>query len=359
MGLVIVLSVFLVASVVTIVNSVDLTVTTIYNYFRVTTPIIPQHSGLRVDDDDRKALGRMPGIDRVVDATGFFMNVNTVFGQEPFICFGLSDSDRDYIIRRSRDRLVEGRMPLPGAPEAILSENLVRNKKLKLGDVVAGPDDKGAIAGMPVPVRLVGVLDGPTWIAFTSRQFCEEAAPFLPQFVLVTARPPISLAVLSKRLDATLDSSQVQVESYDYLVSYLRSSLESMYLIMTMVNAMVILVVAIMSGMLSNIYFTHRISEFAILSAIGVRRARLLWHAVSETGIVTCIGWVVGIISTWLILGALRGRVFEPRGMLIDPRDPMALLYTLPIPIMITAFAVATVAYRLARLDPVTIIERR
>ena len=147
--------------------------------------------------------------------------------------------------------------------------------------------------------------------------------------------------------------------SYNGLVSDLRESLQSMYLIMTMVNAMVILVVAIMSGMLSNIYFTQRIAEFAILSAIGMRRDLPATRAVSETAIVTAAGWAVGVAFTWLALGFMRGAVFEPRGMLINPRDMVALAYTVPIPIMITVFAIVTIAYRLARLDPVSIIERR
>ena len=42
LAFVIVLSVFLIASVVTIVNSIDLTVLTIYNYTKVFTPVMPR-----------------------------------------------------------------------------------------------------------------------------------------------------------------------------------------------------------------------------------------------------------------------------------------------------------------------------
>jgi ABC-type antimicrobial peptide transport system permease subunit len=114
-----------------------------------------------------------------------------------------------------------------------------------------------------------------------------------------------------------------------------------------------------MSGMLSNIYFTQRITEFAILSAIGMRRSALLWHAVSETAVVTAIGWVLGMLVTWAAMDLMKDSVFERRGMLIDPHDPLALAYTTPIPVIITLFAMATIFIRLSRLDPVTIIERR
>ncbi|HEX5324667.1 MAG TPA: ABC transporter permease [Capsulimonadaceae bacterium] len=359
MAVVIVLSVFLIAAVVTIVNSVDLTVTTIYNYTRIITPIIPQHSALSVDAHDESLLKHTGGVGRVIDTSGFFMNINTVFGQVPFICFGLSSADRNYVLGLSGDHLSTGRWPQPGKPEAVLAEGLVRNKKLKLGSIVAGPRDQGGIAGTPVPVRLVGILSGPTWIAFTDKKFVDVGLPFQPRVALVTARDPSKLAALSARLDHLIDRTQVQVLSYHNLVRDLRHSLEAMYLIMTLVNAMVILVVALMSGMLSNIYFTQRISEFATLAAIGIRRATLLWHAVSETAIVTGIGWVIGMTVTWILMALFKGRLFEPRGMLINPCDQLALFYTIPIPFIITAFAVATIAYRLSRLDPVTIIERR
>lgn len=359
MAIVIVLSVFLIAAVVTIVNSVDLTVTTIYNYTRIVTPIIPQHSALSVDPQDESLVKHTAGVGRAIDTSGFFMNINTVFGQVPFICFGLSDADRNYVLGLAHDRLAVGRWPEDGKPEAVLSEGLVRNKKLKLGAIVAGPQDQGGIAGAPIPVRLVGILSGPTWIAFSGKRFVDTAMPFQPRFVLVTAQNPEQLASLSTRLDHKVDRTQVQVVSFHNLVRDLRKSLAAMYLIMTLVNAMVILVVAIMTGMLSNIYFTQRIAEFATLAAIGLRRATLLWHAVSETAIVTAIGWVAGMALTWILMAAFKGRLFEPRGMLIDPHDPLALLYTVPIPFIITLFAVATISYRLSTLDPVTIIERR
>jgi ABC-type antimicrobial peptide transport system permease subunit len=312
-----------------------------------------------VDTHDESLLKHTGGVGRVIDTSGFFMNINTVFGEVPFICFGLGDSDRNYVLKLSGDHLSAGRWPTPGKPEAVIAEGLVRNKKLKLGGIVAGPSDQGGIAGTPVPVRLVGILSGPTWIAFTDKKFVSIALPFQPRVALVTSGDPTKLAALSVRLDHLLDRTQVQVLSYHNLVRDLRHSLAAMYLIMTLVNAMVILVVALMSGMLSNIYFTQRITEFATLAAIGLRRAILLWHAVSETAIVTAIGWVIGMAVTWVLMALFKGSLFEPRGMLIDPHDRLALLYTIPIPFIITAFAVATVAYRLSRLDPVTIIERR
>ncbi|MDR3707291.1 MAG: ABC transporter permease [Capsulimonadaceae bacterium] len=359
MAVVIVLSVFLVASVVTIVDSVDLTVTTVYNYTRVLTVVIPQRSSLAIDPDDRNRIAGIPGVDRIIDGSGFFMSLNTVFGATPFLVMAVTDSSRNYILQRANDHLSAGRMPVPGAAEAVLSDGIVRNKRLRIGDVVAGPDDQGGLAGCPLPVRLVGIVTGPTWIAFTTPEFANAAMPLFPRHLIVTAKDQDALPAISSRMLAVVNRSKVQVLSYRTLVEQIRTTLDSMYLIMSLVNAMVILVVALMSGMLSNIYFTQRLTEFALLSAIGIRRSTLLWHAVSETAVVTSIGWLAGMIVTWILMALMKESVFERRGMLINPHDVMALAYTVPIPFIITAFAMATIFIRLAKLDPVTIIERR
>ncbi len=116
------------------------------------------------------------------------------------------------------------------------------------------------------------------------------------------ARRPAIRSRSAIALYKSLDKSRVQVFAFNSLVKTLRDSLASMYLIMHLVNGMVIFVVALMAGMLSNIYFTQRITEFATLAAIGLRRSTLLWHAVSETAILTSLGWIVGVLVNWSIL---------------------------------------------------------
>lgn len=353
---------FLIASVVTIVDSIDLTVLTIYNYTRAFNPVVPRYGRLRVDGDIERSIRSLPQVAKIVDATGFFLNVNTVFGPSPFICFGVPAQDREYLVKRAGDHLSSGRWPAPGAPEAVMSEGLIRNKRLHLGDIVASPADTGSLVAAPVPVRLVGILDGPTWMAFTSDAFVLEQLPLVPHSMLVTSKDPNEQLQLGDYLYRTYDRaphSRVQVFSYHSLVRLLRSGLSSIYLIMALVNGTVIFVVALMAGMLSNIYFSQRVGEFAVLAAIGIQRRVLIWNAVAETAILTGSGWVFGIVINYALLNIMSTRLFEPRGMLINVHDPFAYAYTMPIPVCITIFAVATVGIRLAQIDPVSIIERR
>ena len=366
MAFVIVLCVFLIASIATMVNSIDLTILTIYGYTRSFTYAIPQRVSLRIPEDQVKIMRADPRIDRVFEGSVFFTNIKTVMGRFPFVVLGLSKDNRDYLLQRIGTGLKAGRMPAEGMPEAALSEPIAENKHVKIGDLIAGPTDEGGISGSPVPVRCVGILRGPTWFAVTSKSFCDQTFLTTPRTMIYTTKDPHQLFAVNNDMlpnkhksSGRLDARKLNLLSYQNLVAELRDSLSSMFLIMGVVNGTVIFVISLMSGMLSNIYFTQRISEFAVLSAIGYRRSNLIARIVTETALLTTLGWAAGALVTVVFLSYFKTAVFEPRGLIINPRDLYAYQWTVPIPFAITAFAVTTIAYRLMKLDPVTIIERR
>ena len=366
MGGVIVLSVFLIASVAILANSIDLTVRTIYRYTEFFTYVIPQRQNRSVPEDQKALVAKDPRIERVIDGGIFFANIKTVMGRLPFVVLGVEDEDRDYLMKRMGTQLIAGRMPEEGMPEAVLSEPLAENKKLKLGDTVAGPMDEGGISGAPVPVKLVGIMKGPVWLAFTSKSFCTANFLLNPRCVLYTwkstsDRDALNSAMMPAKNKASgkLSPRQVQLVSKETLITEVRDSLESMYLIMEVVSGAVIFVIALLSGMLANIYFTQRLSEFGVLAAIGYSRTKLILRVLLETSLLNTVGWFVGAALSVAGLTYLRDAVFRARGLFIDPYDVWGYLHTLPVPVCITIFSVATIALRLLRLDPVTIIERR
>ena len=118
-------------------------------------------------------------------------------------------------------------------------------------------------------------------------------------------------------------------------------------------------IITLMSGMLANIYFTQRLSEFGVLAAIGYSRPKLIGRVLAETALLNAFGWLLGAASTALLMRFLGASVFRARGLFLDPFDLDAYAHTIPVPLCITLFSVGTIAYRLLKLDPVTIIERR
>jgi hypothetical protein len=355
-ALVIVLSVVLIGTVVTIIRSIDLTVLTVYGYNRYFLVAVPRN-GNQVDPLAEQTIRAEPLARQIYRISVCFTNIHTIFGKFPFVLFGLTQEEMPKMLRLTRMRLVEGRLPREGEAACALSVGIARNRNLKIGDVVLAPNIEDSFS--PVPVKLVGLLDGENWFAVISKEFVQKHY-FPPLEEIVVAAPtPEQQPELDRRLDKVLDKRQVRLFTYGQLVRELRSSLRNLYLIMNIVITIVVLVIAIMIGMLSNIFFMQRLPEFALLAAMGYTRGMLLWRVVRETALLVALGWTIGVLLSMGILWALYWWVFEPRGMLLQPMDWQAYRYTIPVPIAVLAFAAMSVGPRLLTMDPVLVIERK
>ncbi len=354
--LVIVLSVVLIGTVVTIIRSIDLTVLTVYGYNRYFLVAVPRN-GNRVDPRAELTIRAEPLAKEIYRISVCFTNIHTIFGKFPFVLFGLTQEEMPKMLRLTRMRLVQGRLPREGEAACALSVGIARNRNLKIGDVVLAPNIEDSFA--PVPVKLVGLLDGENWFAVISKEFVQKNY-FPPLEEIVVAAPtPEQQPELDRRLDNALDKRLVRLYTFGHLVRELRSSLRNLYLIMNIVITIVVLVIAIMMGMLSNIFFMQRLPEFALLAAMGYTRGMLLWRVVRETALLVSLGWTLGVLLSMGILWGLYGWVFEPRGMLLQPMDWQAYQYTVPVPIAVLAFAAMSVGPRLLAMDPVLVIERK
>jgi len=258
---------------------------------------------------------------------------------------------------RCRLTLKEGRYPRSSEAGVALSEPLMRNKNLKLGDVVLSPLIPDQYA--PVPVRVVGVLKGDTWLAIGSLEFIRDH--FFPptRNLLIFASEPRYQPRLDAWLRQAFKGEQARVWTYAELQEETHRAFKNLYFITGIVVVVVAVMLATMTGLLANIYFQQRLVEFGLLQAIGFTRRSLLARVSIETITVVALGWVLGVVSTIGVLLWAKVRIMEPRGLYLEPFDPIAYYYTLPVPLMVLAFALFTIGWRLRTFDPVAIVERR
>jgi len=350
---VIVVSVSLVAAVVTLIDSIDLTILTMYGYNRHFTVITPRNA-LAVSEKIEKYVKGRPLTTEVYTARPAFTFVKTIFGKMPFVVFGMSPQARESAVRRCGLRLAYGRFPEEGKPEVTLSKEIARNKHLRLGDVVLKPELEDSYSA--VPMRLVGTLEGPVWLALSSEQFIHDHFPLAPRGLLVMGSDQGKLDGI---LEKNVDKQRARVWTYGGLVRETKDALSSLYLIMNVVIGIIVFAIAFLTGMLANIYFTQRLPEFATLSAIGYQKGKLVARALSETALLCLIGWLLGSLLTVGVLSAIKTLLIDPRGLLLDPFDLGAYKYTLPLPVAICTFVWLAIGRRLYALDPVSIIERR
>lgn len=358
MMLVIALAVVLVASVVTIVNSIDLTVYTLYGYNRVMTGITPRNA-LEVAEPEVDKIRKLPELGRLFPSRSYNTMVKTIFGKLQFPIFGLSEEGRNLVLQRTGLRIVAGRMVADGQPEVVISKEIAKNLGLKVGDVLAKPESEDSFA--PVPVRLVGLLDGPVWLGLTSKSLVDSTSPFnITGYVAFSkADDEASQRRLDDAIVRVADKSKMRIWRFAGLVRETKSALSNLYLILDIVITIIVIAISFVCGLLSNIYFTQRLPEVATLSAIGYPRGALLRRAFSETALLCALGWFVGAGFTIGLMTVVRAVFLAPRGLVLNPLDPRAYLTTLPLPVTITLFAVLTISIRLSALDPVSIIERR
>lgn len=353
---VITVSVSLVASVVSLVDSIDLTIMTMYGYQRYLTVVTPRNA-LEVDPKIVEGIRKQPLTREIFTTRPAFTVVKTIFGKMPYVVFGLNPDARRRLMDRIGLRLKTGRLPIDGKPELALSVEIARNLHLKLGDVVLKPDSEDSYS--IVPMRLCGMFEGPVWLSMTSESFIESHFPLSPRGQIILAGTQQEQRELDRALAKSVDKAHARVWTFASLVRETSEGLASLYLIMSMVIAIIVFAIAFLVGMLANIYFTQRLPEFATLAAIGYQRTSLLLRVLGETGLLCVLGWALGSLLTIAILWSIRETIMTPRGLLLDPFDFAAYRFTIPLPLTIAAFATVGVGRRLRALDPVAIIERR
>jgi len=252
----------------------------------------------------------------------------------------------------------------------VLSRSWANNFGKKVGQWVESNKD-----GLPTlrdPQQIVGILDGGENLALTTRDYLVLALPepvvrvsylltpkTTEQFGSLNASVGDYINTPAKHGFEAKDVANVKLYTYTDLVNKVRKGLGFLYKFLSIADGLVIFTVALLSGFLANIYFEQRLGEFGLLSAFGFRRERLARRLVTEIGSLIFGGWLLGMCFTWLAFRILDVTYMRPQGLILAHLDSLAILYTLPAPIIVSIASLATVLLRLYRLDPIEIMERR
>ncbi|MDX2066097.1 MAG: hypothetical protein SFX74_10170, partial [Fimbriimonadaceae bacterium] len=152
---VIVLAVMLVASIIAMINSIPLSIRTIYGYSKYFTGVTPRGDASKTATILREIKAKSPvPIERVIVCRSAATVVQSIVGKWPYYAMGMSEPDMRYLLERMNVAQIEGRYPKPGAPEAILSRPAATNLGLRIGDELLGPQKDDGFS--PNSVRVVG-----------------------------------------------------------------------------------------------------------------------------------------------------------------------------------------------------------
>ena len=103
----------------------------------------------------------------------------------------------------------------------------------------------------------------------------------------------------------------------------------------------------------------QRLGEFGLLSALGFTRGLLAGRLMRESALLVVSAWATGVL---LAHGAhyLANQYFVlPRGLILADFTISGLGLSLPTPLLVALSSLSTMLWRLWRLDPIQILERR
>ena len=351
------LAVLLIAGIVTVMNSIPLSIETVYGFSRNLSGIASRADPSEIPVLEKHFATSPVPIERQVRCRTTIFNVKSIVGPWPFVMYGLRKDDMQYFVQKFGLGKVEGRLPLAGEPEAIITKPLATNLSLKLGDVLLGPDDDRSYS--PFPVKVVGIFESEDWLSFSSYEYL-AANHFPPIDVfLLFAKDQATQRQLDRWAEESLKGTRAVVFTYPSLQRDTRDTFRTLFKILNVVVGLLVVVIALMMAMLVNIYLTQRIVEFGLLQAIGITKQRLMLRAIKEVSLVVVLGWILGAGLVFTLLTIIKKQLMDPRAYALNALDPLAYAYTISVPVVILAAAIVTVWYRFKVFDPIAVVERR
>ena len=355
---VITLAVMLVQSIIALINSIPLSIRTIYRYTDRFLGVSP-----RLDPSLTKVLVRdlttnppFP-IERVILCRGSAAQVKSIVGKWPFAVMGFDGPDLDYYLARQGATGIVGRKPIDGKPEMMVSVPVATNLGVKIGDVVLKPDDTDMFSRHPV--KLVGIIQTERWLMVSNRKYFADTQPIPVDFALIFTKDPKDQDAYDRWAEKKMKGKFAQLFAYHQIDKQSKDMFEVLYKIIDAVIAILVIVISIMMGMLMNIYQSQRLVEFGLLQAIGHTKSQLFKRVLTESTIVIIGGWAFGLLVARLLLMGLKAALMDPHAFALDTADRMAIAYTIPVPFAILLIAFGTIWLRFRKFDPVAVVERR
>jgi ABC-type lipoprotein release transport system permease subunit len=355
---VITLAVMLVQSIIALINSIPLSINTIYRYTDAFLGVSPRLDP-SLTPELVKQLKKNPPveIDRVMICRGSSAQVKSIVGKWPFAVMALAPSDMDYYLARQGSTGITGRLPRNGAAEAVISVPVALNLNKKIGDVLLKPDDSENFSRQEV--KIVGVVNCDRWIMLSDRKYYADTQPLPLDFALVFTKNRAEQGRYDRWAEKLLKGQFAQVYAFHQIQKQSAEMFTVLYKILNVVIGILVCVITIMMGMLMNIYQSQRLVEFGLLQAIGFTKSQLLKRVMVESMVVIIGGWFTGLIVARGCLMLVKKILMDPQAFALDIGDPLAVTYTVPVPIAILLVAIGTIWTRFRNFDPVAVVERR
>jgi hypothetical protein len=313
-----------------------------------------------------------PGLDKLVadteklPGTAFVkrdaysnLDINLLAGNAQFDLYGFDPPGMGQLLTLYGDRVLAGRLPAANANEIAVSEEIARSRHVWVGGKLGNALDE--LDRLPDTFTVVGIIQGPTRLGVIPLDYMTEHYLFERRYQGLVVVPQAGHEqAVHDQLQKLVAGTAFRIFDWAYIKSKIDSLIANLDAINTFLILLVTIVLSLVVGLLNNLFFRQRMNEFGLLAAVGYSRWGLIMRVALESFGVTLAAWLIGVGLGVAVLSWFNVTFIVPHGLLMNIFDWNVLaLHTLPIPLMVFAFGMGTVAWQLLRLDPISIIERR
>jgi hypothetical protein len=302
---------------------------------------------------------RIPGTAFVKRDAYSNLDINLLAGNAQFDLYGFDQPGMAQLLSLYGDRVVAGRLPTANANEIAVSEEIARARHVWVGGQVGNAIDE--LDRLPDTFTVVGIIQGPTRLGVIPLDYMTEHYLFERRYQGLVVVPQTGHEqAVHDQLQRLIGDSAFRLFDWTYIKGKIDSLIANLDTINRFLILLVTIVLALVVGLLNNLFFRQRMNEFGLLAAVGYSRWALILRVAWESLGVTLAAWIVGVGLGVAVLSWFNASFMLPHGLLMNIFDWNVLaLHTLPIPLMVFLFGMGTVAWQLLRLDPISIIERR
>ena len=305
------------------------------------------------------AAQRLPATQLVRRDAYSNLDINLLAGYAQFDLYGVDQSGMRQLLSLYGDRIVSGRLPRANASEIVISEEVARSRGVWLGGKVG--NNVNELDQLPDAFTIVGIVRGPVRMGMIPLDYMTQHYLFERRYQGIVVVPQAGHEqAVHDQLQRLIGSSSFRLFDWPYIKAKIDSLITNLDAINRFLILLVTLVLSLVVGLLNNLFFRQRMNEFGLLAAIGYSRWNLIRRVALESLGVTLAAWAVGVGVAIAVLSWFNASFIVPHGLLMNVFDWNVLaVHTLPIPLMVFLFGMATVGWQLLRLDPISIIERR
>lgn len=278
------------------------------------------------------------------------ISIDTVFGTTASYIFFINESNELLqAMTQLNLSIKEGRLPEHSKYEVVLHENVLKNKKLNVGDRLGDYD-------------IVGTLSGETQISFGSYSKTTAMMESYDKVGVALSLLLIPEANTTEAMNKTIGEIELDdIKFYDYneAKSNLSEEFENINLIFSIIIVLISISLSIAVAALMYSFYSNRYDEFGILHAIGYSKKQIQLKVLKEIFIMIGFSWMLGMILSSVGLMLFKNTIYVSMGQEMSLFVLMGVSFTLISPLLIICCTLIPVSFKLYRSDLVSVIERR